>query len=112
MVSQAVEVRLGRLRACSLTHAGSSALVARAGTVLSLRVEQVDPVRNLIYVKGHVPGNAGGLVQVTDARRKPFELEAPPPFPTFMAPEGEDLASLEVLKAGEHGEDPNEPRDS
>lgn len=36
-------------------------------TVMNLRVFRVDPSRGLIYVRGPVPGNAGGWVRVRDA---------------------------------------------
>lgn len=34
-----------------------------------LRTFQIDPVRELLYVKGHVPGQNGGYIRVTDAVR-------------------------------------------
>ena len=41
---------------------------------------KIDPKRNLLYVKGCVPGNDGEYVKVTDGRDiGPFEL----PFPTY-----------------------------
>jgi large subunit ribosomal protein L3 len=39
-------------------------------TVANLRVELVDPERNLIAVRGAVPGARGGLVVITDARKQ------------------------------------------
>lgn len=52
-------------------------------TVDNVLVCKIDPTRNLIYVKGPVPGNKGGMVRLTDARKKAFP--SPPPFPTFVA---------------------------
>ena len=44
------------------------------------QVQKIDPVRNLIYVKGCVPGNDGEYVKITDGRNPgPFVL----PFPTY-----------------------------
>ncbi|ETM53488.1 50S ribosomal protein L3 [Phytophthora nicotianae] len=60
----------------------------------NLWIAKIDVDRNLIYVKGSVPGNNGGIVRVTDARKK--KPEAPLPYPTFLASEGEALPS-EVL---------------
>lgn len=40
-------------------------------TVQSLRVFRIDGPRNLIYVRGVVPGNSGNWVRVRDAFRKP-----------------------------------------
>ncbi|CAI5745843.1 unnamed protein product [Peronospora destructor] len=60
----------------------------------NLWIAKIDVARNLIYVKGSVPGNNGGIVRVTDARKK--KSEAPLPYPTFIPAEGEALPS-EVL---------------
>jgi len=68
----------------------------------NLEVFRVDPRRDLLFVRGHCPGNVGGWVRVQDAVRSPnqFHLGAkgkgsktpgrrhgplgPPPFPTFL----------------------------
>ncbi|KAL3657846.1 hypothetical protein V7S43_017225 [Phytophthora oleae] len=60
----------------------------------NLWIAKIDVERNLIYVKGSVPGNNGGIIRVTDARKK--TPEAPLPYPTFMAVEGDALPK-EVL---------------
>ncbi len=39
-------------------------------TVSNLRVELVDPERNLLAVRGAVPGAKGGLVVITEARKQ------------------------------------------
>ncbi len=39
-------------------------------TVSNLRVELVDPARNLLAVRGAVPGAKGGLVVITEARKQ------------------------------------------
>ena len=46
----------------------------RKRTVPNVFVYKVDPTRNLLYVKGQVPGKAGLFLKVRDALRKP------PPF--------------------------------
>jgi len=51
-------------------------------TVQNLSVLKIDPVRDLIYVKGAVPGSNGNFVRVVDAVKGPF-YPNPPPFPTF-----------------------------
>jgi large subunit ribosomal protein L3 len=38
-------------------------------SVQNLRVEMVDPERNLLAVRGSVPGAKGGLVEVKRARK-------------------------------------------
>lgn len=46
-------------------HMGSAPV-----TVSNLRVELVDPERNLLAVRGAVPGAKGGLVVITEARKQ------------------------------------------
>lgn len=46
-------------------HMGSAPV-----TVSNLRVELVDPERNLLAVRGAVPGARGGLVVITEARKQ------------------------------------------
>lgn len=58
-------------------------------TVQNLKVMKIDPLRQLIYVHGAVPGNNGGFVRIVDAVKGPFH-PVPPPFPTFIAGEGFD----------------------
>mmetsp|Transcript_3221 Transcript_3221/g.5000 ORF Transcript_3221/g.5000 Transcript_3221/m.5000 type:complete len:292 (-) Transcript_3221:153-1028(-) len=49
-------------------------------TTQNLRVIRIDPEKNVIYVRGAVPGNNGGFVKITDAVKGPF-FPSPPPFP-------------------------------
>ncbi|RLN76679.1 hypothetical protein BBJ28_00006501 [Nothophytophthora sp. Chile5] len=68
----------------------------------NLWIAKIDVERNLLYVKGSVPGNNGGIVRVTDARKKvPVE---PLPYPTFMAVEGAQLP--QEISAPHGDEDP------
>jgi len=46
-------------------HMGSAPV-----TVANLRVELVDPERNMLAVRGAVPGARGGLVLITEARKQ------------------------------------------
>lgn len=57
----------------------------------NLWVVKVDVERNLLYVKGTVPGNNGGIVRVTDARKKKPTVALP--YPTFIADADEELPS-------------------
>lgn len=63
--------------------------------------QQVDPQRNLLYVRGQVPGPAGSFVLVRDAFRWRWtERQAVGlPFPTHI-PTGqeEELSAVEVAK--------------
>ena len=44
-------------------------------------------MRNLLYVKGQVPGHKGNFVLVSDAIRKQFDAQPPRPFPTLIGEE-------------------------
>eukprot|EP00573_Skeletonema_grethae_P001010 CAMPEP_0201691796 /NCGR_PEP_ID=MMETSP0578-20130828/4857_1 /ASSEMBLY_ACC=CAM_ASM_000663 /TAXON_ID=267565 /ORGANISM="Skeletonema grethea, Strain CCMP 1804" /LENGTH=411 /DNA_ID=CAMNT_0048177059 /DNA_START=37 /DNA_END=1272 /DNA_ORIENTATION=+ len=68
-------------------------------TKQNLRIVKIDRGRNLIYVKGAVPGNKGEFVEIRDAVKKPLfgtvkceggEDSAFPPLPTFEYEEGID----------------------
>lgn len=50
------------------------------------QVYRVDPVRNIVFVKGHVPGPAKGWVYIRDAVKR--NLPEAPPFPSYFVAEG------------------------
>lgn len=59
-------------------------------TIQNLRIVKIDRGRDLIYVKGHVPGQKGAFVEIRDAVKKPLwrtdrvaESLVRPPLPTF-----------------------------
>ena len=52
----------------------------RKTSVHSLRVLKIDPKRNLLFLRGTVPGHKGSFLRIRDSIRKPF-MEDPPPFP-------------------------------
>ena len=60
----------------------------------------MDWKRDLIFVKGAVPGNAGEYIRVRDSRKKPFDAALPPPFPTYDYTE-EELALLQTWQERE-----------
>jgi hypothetical protein len=64
--------------------------------VSCLTVPQVDPERNLLYVRGQVPGPQGSFVLVRDAFRWkwPQRQAAELPFPTHIG----DLPPMAVSK--------------
>ena len=78
-------------------------------TKQNLRVVKVDRGRDLLYVRGAVPGNKGEFVEIRDAVKRPlFGTEkceggkdsAFPPLPTFEYEEGVDgfgEAGFEVM---------------
>jgi len=59
-------------------------------TTQNLKIVKIDPARNLLYVKGAVPGNNGSFIRVCDAVKGPF-YPTPPPFPTAMGPQYDNL---------------------
>ncbi|XP_007035988.2 PREDICTED: 50S ribosomal protein L3-2, chloroplastic [Theobroma cacao] len=67
-------------------------------TVKNVWVYRIDPARNLMWVKGQVPGAEGNFVFIKDAvYKKPDVSELP--FPTYFAAEDEDETDLEPLVA-------------
>lgn len=58
----------------------------------------MDPQRNLLYVRGQVPGHAGNFVEVKDAIRAAAQLDAP--FPTFVGAPA-DLPPPSVAPGGD-----------
>jgi len=73
--------------------------------VQNVRIFQIMPRRNVILVKGQVPGPVGSMVYVRDALKRPFSPESPPPFPTYIVKHGdkkeESFIPVELM-----GEDP------
>mmetsp|Transcript_26268 Transcript_26268/g.81824 ORF Transcript_26268/g.81824 Transcript_26268/m.81824 type:complete len:395 (-) Transcript_26268:89-1273(-) len=58
-------------------------------TIDNLVVLRVDPEKNVVLLKGAIPGPKGSFVHVTDARFEP-RFPRDPPFPTFFAEPGKD----------------------
>ena len=71
----------------------------------SSQVFKVDTAKNLVYVKGSVPGNAGNFVRIRDAVKGP-KFPSPAPFPTAAA-----AAEGGVVYAALAEVDPNKPDD-
>ncbi|XP_022842386.1 50S ribosomal protein L3-2, chloroplastic-like [Olea europaea var. sylvestris] len=74
-------------------------------TVKNVWVYKIDPARNLMWVKGQVPGATGNFVFIKDAVYKKPDISLLP-FPTFFAPEDEDPSKLEPLLADLGDTDP------
>ncbi|EMS53566.1 50S ribosomal protein L3-2, chloroplastic [Triticum urartu] len=66
-------------------------------TVKNVWVYQIDPARNLLYLKGQVPGPQGSFLFVKDSIYKKPD-RALLPFPTYFSQEGE-LEDMEPLIA-------------
>lgn len=56
----------------------------KRATVQSLVVYKIDAQRNLIYVKGPVPGKRGTVLEVYDSKIRKYETQPPRPSPTFL----------------------------
>ncbi|GMH26790.1 hypothetical protein Nepgr_028633 [Nepenthes gracilis] len=74
-------------------------------TVKNVWVYKICPTRNLMWVKGQVPGAEGNFVFVKDAVYKKPEISQLP-FPTYFAVKDEDAEELEPLVADLGGVDP------
>ncbi|OLY82358.1 50S ribosomal protein L3 [Smittium mucronatum] len=76
-------------------------------TVMELKVMKVDTALGVIFVKGSVPGNKGGIVKVRDAIKKnkvaKFPQDVDVPFPTYA--EGDTALPREMI-ARTGGKDP------
>ncbi|KAJ0093453.1 hypothetical protein Patl1_24734 [Pistacia atlantica] len=66
---------------------------------------KIDPARNLMWVKGQVPGAQGNFVFIKDSIYRKPDISLLP-FPTYLAPEDEDTTTLEPLIADLGEEDP------
>ncbi|XP_028803154.1 50S ribosomal protein L3-2, mitochondrial [Neltuma alba] len=74
-------------------------------TVKNVWVYKIEPARSMIWVQGQIPGAEGNFVFIKDAvYKKPDESLLP--FPTYFAPEDENVASLEPLVANLGDVDP------
>lgn len=72
-------------------------------TTLNLWVYKVELERNLVYVKGAVPGPPGSFLRLVDGRKHKWSAESPPPFPTLSPEELEKMMSeLSVNEVGKH----------
>jgi len=74
-------------------------------TFLNLQVYKVDCVRNLLYLKGTVPGPTRSYLIIKDAVRTPFIVDHPPPFPTYKPKPG-DEEIMEYVMDVSHLRDP------
>ncbi|KAG2380235.1 50S ribosomal protein [Vigna angularis] len=67
-------------------------------TVKNVWVYKIDPARNLMWVKGQVPGATGNFVFIKDAVYEKPDISLLP-FPTYFAPEDQDTHNLKPLVA-------------
>jgi len=71
-------------------------------TTQNLRIVKIDRGRNLLYVRGAVPGQCGNFVEIRDAVKRPLfatekveDASKFPPLPTFEYEEGVDGSGRE-----------------
>mmetsp|Transcript_2083 Transcript_2083/g.3805 ORF Transcript_2083/g.3805 Transcript_2083/m.3805 type:complete len:354 (-) Transcript_2083:56-1117(-) len=76
-------------------------------TIFNIQLYKIDIDRNLLFLKGSLPGNRGTWVQIRDAVRKPWIEQHPPPFPTFDAEANKDQEGVnEIIMDVSHLGDP------
>ncbi|KAJ6911816.1 50S ribosomal protein L3-2 [Populus alba x Populus x berolinensis] len=69
-------------------------------TVKNVWVYKIDPARNLMWVKGQVPGAEGNFVFIKDSVYKKPDIQMLP-FPTYFGAEDDDNAEPLVADLGE-----------
>ncbi|KAJ3683061.1 hypothetical protein LUZ60_013288 [Juncus effusus] len=74
-------------------------------TVKNVWVYKIEPARNLMWVRGQVPGAEGSFVFVKDGHYKKPDRSILP-FPTYFIPEGEETENLEPIIADLGDTDP------
>ena len=72
-------------------------------TMRNLTIAKIDPERNVLFLRGSVPGKPGTFIRIHDGRSNKFNSDYHPPFPTYI--EGEHDAP-EVLIAPVSDKDP------
>ena len=71
-------------------------------TQLNLELFRIDPLRNLLFVRGAVPGSRGGLLRVRDAVKRSWEKEGRlPPFPSRLLSGAEDESRQQSMDVGD-----------
>ncbi|KAH7513583.1 hypothetical protein ACOSQ2_008130 [Xanthoceras sorbifolium] len=74
-------------------------------TVKNVWVYKIDPARNLLWVRGQVPGTEGNFVFIKDAVYKKPDYSLLP-FPTYFAADDEDTTELGPIIADLGEQDP------
>uniref|UniRef100_A0A0D6R5V0 Large ribosomal subunit protein uL3m n=1 Tax=Araucaria cunninghamii TaxID=56994 RepID=A0A0D6R5V0_ARACU len=74
-------------------------------TIKNIWVYKIDPARNLMWVKGQVPGPQGAFVFIKDAVYKKPDVSLLP-FPTHFASPDEEISALEPIIADLGDTDP------
>ena len=70
-------------------------------TVEKCKIYKIDHNRELIYIKGSVPGAPGGIVKIRDAFKDTSKTYRQVPHPTYVPKEGEELPEVETMPAPE-----------
>ncbi|KAF2310344.1 hypothetical protein GH714_007909 [Hevea brasiliensis] len=69
-------------------------------TVKNVWVYKIHPARNLMWVRGQVPGAEGNFVFIKDAVYKKPDISSLP-FPTYLAAEDEDISEPIIAELGD-----------
>jgi len=77
----------------------------RKCTFLNMQIYKIDVKRNLLFIKGSIPGANNTCINIKDAVRKPFRAAFPPPYPTY-APEAGDEDVDEIIMDVSHLDNP------
>ena len=70
-------------------------------TQSGVQIHQIDPVKNLIYVRGSVPGHKGNYVRLSDTKKQwgKWKLKEPyiPPFPSYIEGQVDELDEIMLI---------------
>eukprot|EP00823_Brevimastigomonas_motovehiculus_P000946 TRINITY_DN1126_c0_g1_i1.p1 TRINITY_DN1126_c0_g1~~TRINITY_DN1126_c0_g1_i1.p1 ORF type:complete len:360 (+),score=69.45 TRINITY_DN1126_c0_g1_i1:126-1205(+) len=66
-------------------------------TVQNIVLYKIDTTRDLLYVLGSLPGNAGDWLIIRDSEKHKWDPATPPPFPTFTAQKPNELPKEIVM---------------
>lgn len=73
-------------------------------TVQNMKVMRIDPVSNILYIKGSIPGREGNWLRIRDSVRPRHSQANLVPFPTALAsPEQKEDVFAHI---GKHQKDP------
>lgn len=66
-------------------------------TFKNMLIYKVDVARNLVFLKGSVPGAVKTFVRLKDSVQHPWQPWLPPPFPTFKPQPGDESVNEVVM---------------
>lgn len=78
---------------------------SRQCTFTNMLVYKVDTARNLLFIQGSVPGAVETTMKIMDARKKEWNPDFPPPFPTYEPQPGDEEVD-EIIMDVSHLDNP------